>query len=125
MHRGFAAVRIRLATAPATDPNSHVKQPTEKQIKYAESLDLDVRKDSQAVASARIDLKLVRMNEKALEQLDLKPGDRVLVRRGGPEPFEEERIVSSIGRDSKVYFKGQDGSWGAWPSQLSNLDSTA
>ena len=99
------------------------RQPsTSNQRVFAGSLNLDVGADSRRVASARIREARDSRNRDALQALQLAPGDRVV----RIQTFEIDRvthfderefIVSSIGPNHRVFFKGGQGQ-GAWPTQL-------
>ena len=123
--RNIAAARIREIVEPAINPDSSYRSATQKQVEYAASLGLDVSGDSFWVCSAKIDDKLRELNQVALERLDLKPGDRVIVVdkgkiNGQHYEHQEEHIVSSVGKNLRVYFKGGGGR-GAWPSQIKKV----
>jgi hypothetical protein len=123
--RNIAAARIREIVEPAINPDSSYRSATQKQVEYAASLGLDVSGDSFWVCSAKIDDKLRELNHVALERLDLKPGDRVIVVdkgkiNGQHHEHQEEHIVSSVGKNLRVYFKGGGGR-GACPSQIKKV----
>lgn len=120
-----AAARIREFVEPAINPNSTYRPATQKQIEFATSLGLDVSGDSLWVCSAKIDDKLDEINQVELERLDLKPGDRVIVTKSVRiddqyREYSKEHIVSSIGKNNRVYFKGGGGR-GAWPGQIKKI----
>ena len=101
------------------------KPSSTEQRKYAKSLNLAVAKDSMRVASARISDALADKNAKALSRLKLKKGDKVIHTEKydygeGLQTNTSEHIVSSIGSNGRVYFKGV-GCQGAWPSQLKRV----
>ena len=123
--RDVAAARIREVVEPAINPNSTYRTATQKQIEFAASLGLDVSSDSFWVCSAKIDDRLRELNQAALESLKLKPGDRVIVTKKIQvnellHEYQEEYIVSSIGKNLRVYFKGGGGR-GAWPGQIEKV----
>jgi hypothetical protein len=126
--RDVAAARIREVVEPAINPYSmRNRTATQKQIKFATSLGLNVSGDSFWVCSAKIDDKLRELNQLALERLKLKPGDKVIVTKKikideQQHEYKEEHIVSSIGKNLRVYFKGGGGR-GAWPSQIEKVNS--
>lgn len=118
----IAAARIREVVECAINPGSNYRPATQRQITYAASLRLDVRNDSFWVASAKINDRLKEMNDEALKQLNLEPGDRVIVTKTieineQRHEYQEEHIVSSVGKNHRVYFKGGKGQ-GAWPIQI-------
>jgi hypothetical protein len=125
--RNVTAARIRETVEPAINPNSTFWAATQKQIEFATSLGLDVMSDSFWVCSAKIDDKLRELNQVALENLKLKPGDRVIVTTKGKisgQNYErqDEFIVSSIGKNLKVYFKGGGGR-SAWPGRIERVEN--
>ena len=80
------------------------------------------------VASAKIADRLVERNEELLAKLQLKSGDQVIKHEtveweGRIEDLSQEYIVSSIGRDGRIYFKGGNGQ-GAWPDQVTKIISS-
>lgn len=124
--RNIAAARIREIVEPAINPNSTYWTATQKQIEYAKSLDLNIAGDSFWVCSAKIDDRLRELNQAALDKLKLKPGDRVIVTtkgKVGEKNYEtqDEYIVSSVGKNLRVYFKGGGGR-GAWPRQIEKIE---
>ena len=126
--RDVAAARIREVVEPAINPNSiYGRKATQKQIKFATSLGLDVLGDSFWVCSAKIDDTLRELNQLALERLKLKPGDKVIVKKKikideQQHDYDEEHVVSSVGKIFRVYFKGGGGR-GAWPSQIEKVNT--
>ncbi|WP_156117293.1 hypothetical protein [Xanthomonas sacchari] len=101
------------------------KPSSAEQRKFAKSLKLAVAKDSMRVASAKISDALADKNAKALARLNLKKGDKVIYIEkydfgDGLQTNTSEHIVSSIGSNGRVYFKGI-GCQGAWPSQLKKV----
>lgn len=122
-----AGAKISDMVMPAIYPDFQEARATMKQIGFGTILGLDLRNDSKAVASAKIEDKLSEINSAALERLNLTPGVRVKKQRkirirGKEETLLTEHVVSSIGKNNRVYFKGGKGQ-GAWPSQLEPLDS--
>ncbi|MDP2603067.1 MAG: hypothetical protein Q8S00_10800 [Deltaproteobacteria bacterium] len=119
-----AAARIHDAVATAIG-QLPPKRSTARQRKFAEEIGIKVSKDTIRVASARIGDKLSQDNRHALQALNLKPGDEVALL----EDFEidgiatdprQRFIVSSIGSNGRVYFKGMNCP-GAWPSQIKKV----
>lgn len=93
-----------------------------EQRKFAKSLKLNVAKDSMRVASAKISDALLAANKKALRRLKLSKGDKVVFTEkydteSGVHRRISEHVISSIGSNGRVYFKGI-GCQGAWPTQL-------
>jgi hypothetical protein len=96
-----------------------------EQRKFARSLKLNVAKDSMRVASARISDALLAANKKALDRLKLSKGDKVIFiekyeGESGVHMRMSEHVISSIGSNGRVYFKGI-GCQGAWPTQLKKV----
>jgi hypothetical protein len=96
-----------------------------EQRKFARSLKLNVAKDSMRVASAKISDALLAANKKALDKLKLNKGDKVIFienyeAESGVYKRMSEHVVSSIGSNGRVYFKGI-GCQGAWPTQLKKV----
>jgi len=84
--------------------------PTKKQI--GKELGIDVSKNSFRVAVARIKDALTEKNLRAIEELQLVPGDQVILTHwfnfnGVSEKLKEKFIVSSIRKDGLVYSKGE------------------
>jgi hypothetical protein len=117
-----AAARIREFVAPAMLEKSYAEQASEKQVSYGVMIGLDLSGLSKGLASAMIDDRHAELNAEALQRLALKPGDEVVhtstCRDEGSEfSWETNYIVSSIGKDGLVYFKGGNGRCG-WPTQI-------
>jgi len=126
-----AAARIHDHVAAAIHSDRPAIPASVRQIEYAATLGLDVQQDSVRVASAKIGDTLNEQNRKALIALGLKPGDAVqktekIEHEGTVHSFTNDYIVSSIGTNGRVYFKGT-GCRSAWPSQIEKLldDSSA
>ena len=121
-----AAARIEDAVALAILPSHPPSPATESQVNFGIGLGLQLAGESKRVASAMIDDQRQRLNADAIEQLDLKPGDRVIKRteitfEGQRHILEEEHIVSSVGENTlRVYFRGGNGR-GAWPTELTKI----
>lgn len=99
--------------------------PTKKQIEFGKELGIDVSKNSFRVAIARIKDALTEKNLRAIEELQLVPGDQVVLTRwlnfnGISEKLKEKFIVSSIRKDGLVYFKGGNGRC-AWAGKLRKI----
>ncbi len=109
------------ATAPATD----------RQVTYLRSLkpDADGLPLTLAEASAWIEVELARQTIAAHETLMLRSGDAVMVETTHVDTVTGEvtdiewgpQVVSSIGANGLVYFKGGNGQCG-WPSNLRRVD---
>jgi hypothetical protein len=120
-----ASARIRQYVAPAIGEKAYDDPATEKQIDFAETLGLDVKEDTKGIASAKISEELHSRNLKALQQLNLEPGDHVRQKHSGEingEDYEfyTEHIVSSITEYGRVFFKGI-GCKSAWPTQIEKI----
>ena len=109
------AVAVSVGFEPA-EPAS------DRQRAFAESLGASVEGITKRVASARIGELLLAKNLKAIEEMNLMPGDHV-VRvqsfefQGETRVLEQEFVVSSVQPNGRVFFKGGNGQ-GAWPTQL-------
>ena len=121
-----AAARIRARVAPAIDPDINPRPPTEKQIKFARDLGVYAEGDTFDMCRVKIQDELTRRNAIALRQMRLKPGDvveytRTLAYDGEASIQRSQHVVSSVGKDLRVYFKNPVEASGAWPSQLTKL----
>jgi hypothetical protein len=120
------AAMIRDAVADAVGAETPCPS-TAKQRRFAAEIGVDVQNATKRVASARIDEALKRKNAEALGRLRLKPGDAVvqMVRfeyEGTWHVSERQAVVSSLGKDGRVYFKGGNGR-SAWPTQLKRVEN--
>jgi len=109
------AVAISLGFEPA-------EPATDRQRAFVESLGASVEGITKRIASARIGELLLAKNLKAIEDLNLKPGDQVVriqsfELQGETKILEQEFVVSSVQPNGRVFFKGGNGQ-GAWPTQL-------
>ena len=125
--RDVAAARILDVIAPALNINAEIRPATLNQLAYAKSLGLDVSQDSVDVASIKITNRLTARNLELLDELQLKPGDKVIKHEsaeyeGRKVDLSREYVVSSIGRDGRIYFKGGCGQ-GAWPDKVTKVVS--
>lgn len=121
-----AAARLYDAVGPAIERGYKAQGATENQVEFAKSIGIDVSADSLRVAGARIADTLLARNRRQLEELNLKPGDRVqrttrYTFDGKSVAYKQDYIVSSIGENCRIYFKGGNGA-GAWPSQVEKLE---
>ena len=126
--QGIAAAKIEDVVYPAINANAEVRAVTPNQLAFAKSLEIDVSQDSLNVAAAKIADRLAERNEELLDKLQLKSGDKVIKHEsveyeGEIEDLSQEYIVSSIGRDGRIYFKGGNGR-GAWPDQVTKVVSS-
>jgi hypothetical protein len=87
-----------------------VEAPTQKQIDFANALQIDVEPTSKRVLSAYISDYLYLQNKNSIESQQLKPDDSVLKKN---DPFGQRFTISSIAENGMVYFKGGNGqcSW--------------
>jgi hypothetical protein len=120
--QAVAAARIREQVELAIRPEKEYRSATSAQINFGKKLCLDLKDDSIWVASAKLQDELDRLNRLKLEELQLKAGDPVIKTEtvevdGTVHTWETEYIVSSIGKNGRVYFKGGNGR-SARPSQL-------
>ena len=121
-----AAARIEDFVAPAIHPGGSPRAATERQIELGDSISVDLRGDSARVASARLSEELFKLNKAAAAELDLHPGDRVIQRlngqvRGRDVVCDQEFVVSSVGKNFRVWFKGGNGR-SAWPTEIKRAD---
>ena len=121
-----AAARIREYIAEAILERERIEPATDRQIDYGHVLELNLEDDTKAVASAKIEDRLNILNQQAIDKLALKQGDRVIhttVFRSdeGEHTYDREEIVSSIGNNLLVYFKGGNGKCG-WPTQIKLIE---
>lgn len=126
--QGVAAAKIEDIVAPAISVDAKVNPVTRRQLDLADSLEIDVSQDSFRVAFAKIADRLAEQNKKLLDKLRLKAGDKVIKHQsiefeGRIEELSNEYIVSSIGRDGRIYFKGGNGR-GAWPNEVTKVVSS-
>lgn len=120
-----AAARLEDKVSSAIYPGQELRLATNRQVAFGCSLSLDLTNDSFRVASAKIDDELRVRNRTAANNLDLKPGDRVVKRQrveinGTFHGLDQEYIVSSVDANFRVWFKGGNGQ-GAWPTQLEKV----
>ena len=118
-----AAARIRDELAEVILERTHIPTPTKPQIEFAQSLGLDVAHDSFRVAFAKIQDCLEDENDRAIREMDLRPGVEVelayeMDMGGKMKTFRDRFIISSIHRSGRVYFKNTTGHF-AYASQLS------
>jgi hypothetical protein len=123
-----AAARIMDSVALAVK-QFPAKASSPEQRKFARSLKLNVAKDSMRVTSAKISDALLATNKKTLDRLKLSKGDKVIFieeyeTESGVHKRVSEHVVSSIGSNARVYFKGI-GCQGAWPTQLKKAGKPA
>jgi len=125
--RNLASAKIHDFVHKAIYPGSEIKKATKKQIKLGEKINLNLENDSMRVASAKIKDKLNNINKNAIKKLNLSPGDKVIKKsklsiNGKEIERTKEYIVSSIGKNNRVYFKGGNGR-GAWPTEVEKVES--
>lgn len=99
--------------------------PTKKQIEFGKEFGIDLSKNSFRVAVARIKDALTEINLRVIEELELVPGDQIVLSRsfnlsGTSRELEQKFTVSSIRKDGLVYFKGGNG-WCAWAGKLRKI----
>ena len=82
-----------------------LRQPTDKQVQYAAALGIDINGKSFRVLSAEIADTLELKSHETIRTLKLKRGMRV--RYAGPrDDMPRELVVSAIGENGYVYFRG-------------------
>ncbi len=108
-----AAARLYEVIWPALEIHDSQLAASEKQAALARDIGLEIDGSSRAGTSQRIAARLRLLNEVALRTLDLRPGDRVVL-RAAPE---ESHSVSCVGRNRKVYLKGRRGE-SVWATQI-------
>lgn len=104
---------------------------TDRQIQFLRHLTATTRSGlSKNVASAWIDHHLALKTRTRLAALQLKEGDAVIKSQrfhdpesGQPIEILDYCVVSSIGANGLVYFKGGNGNCG-WPSTLRNVNAS-
>ena len=124
--QAVAAARILDVVGPAIGDVRRHEKPTDRQIAFAESLGIDASGYSFRVAFAMIQDALLEQEKRAVDAMDLKPGDKVirerqLKRNGQVYTLRKEYIVSSISDDGFVYFKGTGCECG-WASTLGKIE---
>lgn len=112
--------------ALAIAPDSNPRPPSEKQVKFAKDLGVYSRGVTWNLLVAKSQAELTRRNTAALKRLRLKPGDvvactRTFEYRGEKHTQTTRHVVSSIGKNLRVYFKNPVSVSGGWPSQLKKV----
>ncbi len=120
--QAIAGARILDIVERALGPDVEPRAATPRQLEFARKLGVNPVVESFHVCSSQIDDRLHTLNREAIDRLQLKPADRVVktdsVEIDGQEhTLTREYVVSSIGVDGRVWFKGGNGA-GAWPTQL-------
>ncbi|MCX8098889.1 MAG: hypothetical protein N3F11_07805 [Casimicrobiaceae bacterium] len=118
-----AAARLFDAVASAVGAKS-ARPSSDRQRAFADSIGLNVSRDSMRVASAKIRDALLAKNQRAIAEMNLQPGDKVvrLDQRefDGEGALKKEFVVSSIGSNGRVFFKGSN-CQGEWPTKLRKI----
>ena len=83
----------------------NVKKPTNKQIKYAKDLGIEIQGKSFRVLSAEIEDKLEMNSFEYIEKMKLKPGMKVKY-IGNRKNLPIYLTISSIAKNGFVFFKG-------------------
>ena len=109
-----AAARIEDFLFEVIYPDGKYKEASERQVEYANSLGIKKETDSGIIISALIEDELEKQNIEAINNLKLSAGDEVVINEYG---FEKTYIISSIGKNYRMWFKGGNGR-GAWPSKV-------
>lgn len=117
-----AGAKIEEYLYGALHPDTGLKKATDAQKTYAKSLGIkNSNSDSSLLLSAKIEEVLLERNVNALMKLNLQPGNTVVVtKKYKGNMWKEEYIVSSIGKNKRVYFKGI-GCKGAWPTEITSV----
>lgn len=120
--QSVAAARIQDFLSPAVEVNIEIRPVTSRQIQLAKSLGVDVSEDSFNVAFAKIGDKFAERNKELLDELQLMPGDWVVKQKEDVLDIASRTfMISSIGRNGRIYFKGGNG-WGAWPHEIKKVE---
>jgi hypothetical protein len=110
----IAAAKIESAVYEAIYPGPELRKATEKQIDFLKALGIETECRDLIIVSALIDEELQRRNIAAIKRLDLKAGDTIVSEQYGRE---QEDVISSIGVNHRIWFKGGQGR-GCWPSRV-------
>ena len=121
-----ARARILDAVGTAIGDQERYDEPTDNQIAWAESLGIDVTRHSYRVAFAMINDALWERENQLIREMNLKPGDRVARDReyeheGQVHKWREGFVISSIGKDGRLYFRGV-GCKSGWPSAFTKVE---
>lgn len=112
--RIIAAAKIESAVYEAINPGAEPRKATEKQIDFLKALNIETECRDLIIVSALIDEELQRRNIEAIKKFDLKAGDTIVSEQYGRE---QEDVISSIGANHRIWFKGGQGR-GCWPSKI-------
>lgn len=125
--RSVAAAKILDEITPAIDVDPNLmdpsrEEPTEKQIKYAESaFGIDISQDSYRVALARISNGQLKRNLEAMDEKELTKGDDVILTEERENKIIKKAFtISSIKSNGHIYFKGSN-SGAAWAFQVDKI----
>lgn len=111
----FAVVASHILERIGNEIGSPPSEVSEKQLAKAQELGIDVSSCSSSwSAYIKINEAIRRSNLDAVRRMGLKPGDEVLTSGG------QQYVVSSVGEDGRVYFKGGRGKQSP-ASQLTKL----
>jgi hypothetical protein len=126
-----AVARILDVVGPAiSEKKPKYSVPTQKQAELAKQLGIGITGDTFRVGFAKIEDKLeelnLKANLKAIKDMQLTPGDKVLVHHtvninGQQHEWDQECVVSSIRDDGRVYFKGGTAR-AAWAAKLKKVN---
>ena len=97
-----------------------LRLPTEKQIKLAKSLNIDIKGKTFRVLSAEIADTLEVKSFKFIQDNKIKPGTKVEY-TGIRNDLPKELIVSSIGKKGYVYFKKTNKYCRPWELKKKNI----
>lgn len=94
-------------------------KPTQKQIDLAREFGYDISAKTYRVGSAVISDIMEQLNLEAIEEQNLKAGDKVVNKW---DRIQQKYVISSIQDDGTVYFKGGNGKR-AWARNLIKVDT--
>ncbi len=114
-----ATARIHDAIDSAFFGIADLGSPTQKQIALAAKFGYEIARLSRREGDAVVDDILTELNLEAIEDQELAPGVRV---RNIHDALDTARLISSIGPDGTVYFRGGNGKR-AWARSLRRLDA--
>lgn len=113
---GMAAAKLEELIQKCFWGIEQMETPTEKQIDLAKKFGIDISHMSRIVGNAVIDNIMAQLNYNAIKEQKLIPGLPVKKRN---DPLNREFIISTIGPNGTVYFKGGNGQR-AWARSLIN-----
>ncbi len=123
--RQVAAGRINDMVESAVHPERSPRSPTARQLELAAEVGIDIAKDRYHTAFSKIHEALEGRSQRLVSEMRLQPGDTVVVgdvveRLGSEIDMSREWVISSIGENGRLYFKGGGGHC-AWPSEIKKI----